>query len=242
VPGFSYNRYTVILALAVVALLTPVSLAAEGSAESGSVRTISVNGTGTVLATPDVASVRIGVESRNADVKRALSTTADRMKAVVAAVEAAGVAQKDISTVDYRVDFMQNDQQQSSATPRTGIYIVTDVAEVTIRDISQLGTILDGALGAGANDLQGVTFALANPAPVEKQARAIAFRQAYDRADQLAKLSGATIVRALKISEGGAGVAPSSPMLKAAVFAGAPPVNAGQLEVSVTVQATFQVK
>ena len=237
-----FNRYTVSLAFVVCALLAPASLAAEGSAESISVRTISVSGTGTVLASPDIATVRIGVESRNADVKQALNATADRMKAVVAAVKAAGVAEKDISTVDYRVDFMQNDQQQSSATGRSGTYIVTDVAEVTIREISRLGTVLDGALGAGADDLQGVTFALANPAPVEQRARAVAFRQAYDRADQLAKLSGSTIVRALKISEGGSGVAPSSRMLKAAVFAGSPPVNAGQLEVTVTVQATFQVK
>ncbi|HUX51091.1 MAG TPA: SIMPL domain-containing protein [Spirochaetia bacterium] len=237
-----FNRYTVSLAFVVGAFLAPISLAAEGSAESTSARTISVSGTGTVLASPDIATVRIGVESRNADVKRALNATADRMKAVVAAVEAAGVAEKDISTVDYRVDFMQNDQQQSSATGRTGTYIVTDVAEVTIHEIGRLGTVLDGALGAGANDLQGVTFALANPAPVEQQARAIAFRQAYDRADQLAKLSGSTIVRALKISEAGSGAGPSLPMLKAAVFAGSPPVNAGQLEVTVTVQATFQVK
>ena len=56
-----------------------------------------------------------------------------------------------------------------------------------------LSTEVDDALAAGADQVQGINFEISNPAPLEQKARAKAYRQAHDRAEQLATLAGVAL-------------------------------------------------
>lgn len=230
---------------------------AHGEREQGRVRSISVSGTGVVSAPPDVAVVRLGVQTRDADVGRALSAASTNMRAVTSALRRNGVAEGDITTVDYRVGFVRSPRLSdrggslppasgsSAGTPSpgspTGYYLVTDVAAVTIRSLSRLPKILDDALSAGADEVQGIGFEISNPASLERAARAKAYAEAHERALQIAKLSGVTLGELMSVSTGGGPVPTSGTVFRAEALA-APAVNPGSLEISVTLHVVYRIK
>ncbi len=243
---FSFNRrlvQTVVTILALLVYLLTLSPAfAEGAGEKGSQRTITVSGTGVASGPPDTAVVRLGVETRDPEVERALTEASARIAALTAALEGAGVASADIRTVDYSIGFVpqaRSGAPQSEVGP-AGYYRVSDAAAVTVRDLSELDTILADALRDGANQVQGVSFQIADPSPLEKRARAQAYAQAHARALQIASLSGVDLGRVLRVSAGGApGPAPQAGFRAAAI--NAPGVSPGTLEVSVTLQVVYEI-
>ena len=214
---------------------------ASGSAESHTnMRTISVSASGVASGPPDIAVVRLGVETRNDNVKRAINEAADRTQAIVASLESNGVAATDIQTVNYNLGFVQNQRpSNNTAGTASGYYRVSDVAKVTVRALDRLGTILDGALGAGANSVQGISFELSDSTSLEQKARAAAFDAARAKAEQLAKLAGVTLGPVLTVSAAG-----GSPVHAEAFrmqTAAAPAVNPGNLQVSTTLQVVYQI-
>lgn len=248
-------RAAVRAAVPLVCLLAVAAPAqAEGSGEHAQPRTISVSGTGRVTASPDMAIVRLGVETQSGDVGKAIEEAAARSKAITTALEGDGVAVKDIATVDYNVGFVQTPEGRSvggagrsggptgsgAGSGQMGYYRVSDVAAVTVRDLSGLGKILDGALSAGANEVQGVSFRIADSTPLEREARAMAFRDAHAKAEQIAGLAGEKLGPVLRVSVGGSPVPQAGGTFRAAAMA-APAISPGSLEVSVTLQAVFEI-
>lgn len=132
-----------------------------------------------------------------------------------------------------------------SATVRgmpAGSYLVTDMIQVTVRDMAKVGTIVDKAIAAGANRIEGVSFAVSDPLKLEARARQQAYADAHRRAEQLAKLSGVTLGTVQKITDVSRPPRPvSSPVRFLASNASVTPVNPGQYEVTVTLQVVFEV-
>ena len=121
--------------------------------------------------------------------------------------------------------------------------ILANVVEVTVRDLAVLGGVVDGALGAGATSLDGLTFRVDDPREAEHAARTAAIVEARARADVLAAASGVVISGVSDIVEGGP--QPTWPQPKAtrmlmAADAGTP-VEAGATEIAVTVTVTFRM-
>lgn len=237
---------------------------AEGTQQGKAARTISVSGTGQVLASPDMAVVRLGVETRDRNLTRALADATRRISAITASLESLGVAAKEIQTVSYNIGFVADTHgsgrpteppatmgsPSAGSTPSSpggqgskgpaGYFQVSDVAAVTVRELSKLGPILDGALSAGANRVDGVSFRIADPAPLEKKARAAAYRAAHEQALQLAKLSGQRLGRVLRIEAAGS----PGPVVESGFRAAlaAPAVNPGQLSVHVTLHVVYALR
>lgn len=218
---------------------------AQGSAEHSSPRTIQVSGYGSAAGAPDIAVVRIGVEHRSTEVKTALGETKRAMDAVLAAMRAAGVAARDIATVSYDVNFIPGDSSGGPGDRAAGAaagYRVGDVAAVTVRDLTNLGAVLDAATAAGANSIQGISFDLSDPSKLERQARDAAMSDAHNRAAQLAQLASVKLGMVLSISEAGGEPRTGGPSLRAAAFAGAPPVSPGELSVDVSVRVSYAIQ
>src|SRR5215467_10425107 len=136
---------------ALVLLLAQASLPAPNAP-----RTVRASGEGHVLAAPDVARVILGVEAQDQSLSRANADATARMKKVLATLEKASIAAKDVRTVRYAVDV-----QRSYEKPNPGLvvgYRVVNQVLVTIRDLSRLGGILDQILAAGANDIGGLSM------------------------------------------------------------------------------------
>jgi uncharacterized protein YggE len=200
--------------------------------------TVSVSGVGTVSVTPDTASVQLGVTVTEDTLAAAQTAASTQMEAVIDAVKAAGVADKDIQTSTYYVSVVQNYDSNGNPSEVTSFQVQNQV-NVVIRDISTVGDVLDGAVAAGANTIYGVNFYVDDSSAATSQARKLAVEDAHTRAQELAEAAGMTLGPVVSIVEGyssgpiygkGGGMAAES-------AAPSTPIQAGSstLEVDVTV-------
>jgi uncharacterized protein len=218
---------------------TPERLLVQAQAGADE-RAIAVSGQGRVLVTPDLATVVLGVEVRNASLATAQAEAATRANAVIAQLKAAGVAENDIRTVRFSVQPIVRYDEPSRQQIQEG-FLVTNLLHVTFRDIAALGARLDQVIQAGATTVQSVQFEVADPAAAVNQARERAVADARARAEHLARLTGVQLGAPLSISESGGPVMPV-PQRAAAPTAGvaAPtPIEPGQSEITMSVQIRY---
>lgn len=203
--------------------------------------TIVVSGTGRVAVQPDVADLRLGVTVTKPTVEAARGEAAATMDAILRAVDGAGISRADVRTAMLSVQ-PRYDYRDGRAPVLTG-YEIANIVEVSVRDLSVLGDVIDATLAAGATSMDALTFRLADPVPSEHDARRQAMAEARSRADVLAEAAGLTIVGVSDILEGQP-LRPPGPLAKAermALTADAPtPVEAGTLKVRVTVSVTYR--
>ncbi len=205
--------------------------------------TIVVSGTGRVAVEPDIADLRLGVAVSRPTVDAARSEAARVMDAILAAVSGASVTRNDVRTALLSVQ-PRYDYRESRAPALTG-YELASVVEVTVRDLTKLGDVVDGTLAAGATSMDGLSFRVADPAPAEAEARRRAMAEARARADVLAEAAGLVIEGVDDIVEGAPG-RPPIPYPKAERMALAAdvstPIESGSLEVAVTVTVTYHAR
>ena len=118
---------------------------------------------------------------------------------------------------------------------------------ITVRELSKVGAVLDAAIGAGANSIQGVRFSLAEPEPLQSDARAAAVTNARAKAEELAELTGVTIGHVVSVSEvvGNGGYYGSNfdslNSLKMGM-GGAGPITPGELELSLDLEVVYAIQ
>jgi uncharacterized protein YggE len=208
--------------------------------ESG---TIVVAGTGRVSVEPDIADLRLGVSVARPTVDSARAVAAETMDAILVAVADAGLERRDVRTtllsVQPRYDYRENRQ------PVLTGYELANLVEVTVRDLARLGDVVDGTLRAGATSMDGLSFRVADRAPAEREARMRAMAEARARADVLAEAAGLAIVGVSDIVEGVV-ASPPEPRYKAARMMvsedASTPVEAGSLEIAVSVTVTYRAR
>lgn len=161
---------------------------------------IAVSGTGEVTGTPDTLTMTFGVRIVDESVSTAVERAADRAEAVIAALEAAGVAAEDIQTANYsvhpRYDW-RNDTQTLIG------YEVTNSVVAKIRDLDAAGATIDAVTDAGGDDVtvSGVRFSIEDNDALVEAARQVAWEDALAKAEQLAELSGVALGAPISISE-----------------------------------------
>jgi uncharacterized protein YggE len=162
--------------------------------------TISVSGTGEVTLSPDTADLRLGVNVTATSVKAARATAAKSMTAVIAALKALGIADKDIKTswVSLQPTY---DYQSGTNPPRVTGYTFANSVNVTIHDLDKVGDAIDNSLAAGATSLDGISFRVADEAAAEAQAREAAMTDAKAKAQVLATAAGVSISGVASINE-----------------------------------------
>jgi len=221
----------------------PARRASTRRASPSTTGTIVVSGTGRVTVQPDTADLRLGVTVSGPSVGAARLEAGRTMEDILDALEEAGIDRDDVRTallsVQPRYDY------RDGRAPVLAGYDIANVVEVTVRDLAALGDVVDGTLGAGATSMDGLTFRLADPAHAEREARTRAMAEARSRADVLAEAAGISIDGVSDIVEG-APVRPPLPVAKGERMATAAdvatPVEAGTLEISVTVTVTYRTR
>jgi len=227
-----------------VVLLLSLLLAACGTGAAPE-RTLSITGTGTVHVVPDIVSLSLAVQTQDGDGARALAENNRRAQRLLAAVRNAGVADADMGTTFFAVT------PQPQYDPMTGnptgevIYIVDNTITVTLRDVSRLGELLQVAVDAGANNIQGVSFSVDDPSAAEDQAREQAMTDARARAEMLATAAGATLGAPISISTsvylpyvlGGYRVEAAM-----GIGGGGVPTTAGTMDVQVQVFVAYELR
>ncbi|MDJ0639578.1 MAG: SIMPL domain-containing protein [Paracoccaceae bacterium] len=203
-------------------------------------RQIIVSATGSVSAAPDMATVRVGVTHEARTASDAMRGVSDAAAAVLADIEAAGIAARDVQTSSLTLNPVR-DRRNNTERPGIRGYSASTMLTVRVRDLDSLGGLLDIVVGDGANTLNGLTFSIAEPEPLQDLARADAVRRANAKAQTLADAAGVTLGPLQSISEGGGAGAPQ-PMMRGAVMeAAAVPVAAGELDVQVSVTLVYAI-
>jgi len=203
---------------------------------------ISVTGIGKVSVVPDTALVHLGVELRAPSLVDATAQASRQMSAVLERVKALGVGERDITTVAYSVEPVTPPRRTEDETVRIAGYRVVNIAQLRVRDLTAVGRIVEAAMAAGATTIRGVRFTVAEPARPEAEARALAVRDAQGRAAQVAEAAGLRLGELVSLTEGAAVPRPLMERFSGTVSAAmAPgPVEAGQLEIVVTVNAHYR--
>jgi hypothetical protein len=205
-------------------------------------RTISVTGTGRAVVRPDLADLRLGVTITSPTVEAARAAAATAMTAIVARLKAAGVRDADIQTAILALS-PAYDYSANTTPPRLTGYTLANTVAVTIRDIDQIGEIVDGAFAAGATSLDRIAFRVEDQSAAETAARQAAVRDARAKAETLASAAGVSITGLATIVESVGPIPFTMPHGEVAMLArdASTPVEAGTNDVSVTVAATYLI-
>lgn len=221
--------------------------ASEATSELNHAETISVVGQGSTNIKPDIARVSIGVETTAETVSEAVEENEGKMESILAALKAVGIAEKDIQTTHYSIQFERYPEplpreigSESAGQPPQ--YRVSNMVNVTIRDLDKVSDVLDAAVEAGANNLWGVSFSVEDPELAEADARAAAIADAQGRAEALAELSNVELGPVMTVSEVIGGAGPMPVAAERAVVSGAGSISPGELEVSYQVQVTYFIE
>ena len=247
------NRITtaVFMGIAALGLLTAcasptVSASSPQQTSSGgsNPKTITITGNGSAFGKPDIATLQIGVSTRDADAGVAVNANTGKVDALMKTLKALGIEDKDLQTSNFSVN-AQQDYGPDGQPKGTVTYFVDNTLTVTVRDLNKLSDVLGQAVDAGANNIYGISFGVADTAALEAEAREKAVADAKARADQLAKAAGVKIVSIVSLSEGY--YSPIVPLPYAAGgradAASIPvPVATGQLQVNLQVNVTYEIE
>ena len=160
---------------------------------------LTAHGHGEIKVKPDIARLTAEVLTHDKHQAQAVQDNARRMTALVAAIKGMGVAEKDIQTQDYTVSPQYD--YSNGQTHLTG-YQVTNSVQVTLRDFTQVGALIDTVTQVGVNQLDGVSYDLSDRAAAQDQALSVAVRDARRRATAMADAVGVPLGSPLSLSDG----------------------------------------
>ncbi|KTT71483.1 SIMPL domain-containing protein [Sphingomonas endophytica] len=232
-----------VLSIAALPAAAQVALPMATVVPEGTV--LDVSATGRVSRTPDLATISAGVVTQAPVAANALSENARRMAAVTAALKAAGIAARDLSTSN--VALSPQYRYQDNQPPAITGYQATNSVTIRFRDIARAGAVLDALVRAGANQIDGPNLSLSDPEGALDEARTQAIGRARARAELYAKAAGLSVGRIVAIDEAGNndGGQPIRPMMMRASMGKAEADTAvlpGETDVTATVNVRFLLK
>ena len=232
---------SILAPLAVLALSAPAAGQTATAPLPADATLLSVSAQAQASRAPDIATVSAGVVTQAADGNGAMRQNAELMNKVLAALKAAGVAEKDVQTsgIHLQPQYRYAENQPPAITG----YQASNTVNVKLRDVSKMGRVLDALVASGSNQINGPSFGIDKPEPLYDQARLDALKLAQARAETYAKALGLRVRRIVSIGEGGGAVPmpmPRMAMMKAEAF-DSTPVAAGESSVSVSLDVVFEL-
>ncbi|MBC7769218.1 MAG: SIMPL domain-containing protein [Phycisphaerales bacterium] len=234
-------------AFAVMATFAAPQLAAaqeEGQAHAHGVQgtLLSVSADGSSEARPDMATINLGVTTDGQTAQAALQENARRMTSLTQALRRAGIAERDIQTSNVSVNPQQ--QYRENEPPLITGYQANNTVTARIRNVNNVGRVIDAAVASGGNTIHGVSFSHADQEAQLDIARRDAIAEARRRAELYANALGMRVHRIVAVQEGG-GYAPPMPMAMARMETAqdaSTPISPGEIETRVSVNVTFELR
>lgn len=208
---------------------------------------ISVSGEGVVAAAPDMAVISLTVLREAKTARAALDANSQAMADVLSAMWAEGIAERDLQTGAFSIQprwvYPKNKDGGREAPSIVG-YTVVNTLTVRVRDLDNLGAILDKSVSLGVNQGGNVIFSNDDQASIRAKARLDAVAQAKVKAEAMTSALGVGLGRITQISESSY-APPPVPMLRAemamAKEAEPVPIAAGENEYRITVSVTWEI-
>ncbi len=192
-------KFWKVMALTLVALLMLSPMQAFAEAASGGGAQVTVSGTGVVNMKPDTATITLGVSETAKGAVAAQTAVNKSIAAIKKALIKAGAKEVDISVSDLSVwgNYDYSDSQQQKLTG----YTASHTLNIKTADMELVGPLVDAALDAGANQLQGVAFSVKDDDEAYAQALKLAVEKAREKADVLAAAAGVTLGALTSLNE-----------------------------------------
>jgi len=233
-----------VLLVVILALIPGVAMAADPACPEN---LITVSGNGKVMTEPDIGLLTLGVRTEHADVRTAQEQNAMTMDEIITSLLAAGIPRQDIQTVSYNIYPVYEDKPWPLGG-NVKYYQVTSMVQVTVREVSRTGEILDIAVKNGANQVSSIGFSLSPEK--EKSLRATVLTQAVANArsdaDVAAAATGVTITGVKSVVVGSVYVPVAydnrySTTVEMKAGSGPTPIETGQIKVSAEVSITYLI-
>ena len=211
------------------------------SSISAQQRQIVVLGTGSVSVVPDLATMNLGVTTSGVNAGAALAENSKKMTAVIAAAKAAGIAGADIQTTNVNLSSQWN-QTPENERKIVG-YQADNTVNITLRDLANMGAVLDDLTKSGANSIGRLSFGIEDTAPLMDQARQAAIKDGRAKAELYATAAGVTLGQLRLIEEPQARVSQyRGGTVAAESFRSTVPVEVGELSISASVRMIYYIK
>jgi uncharacterized protein YggE len=234
----------VFAAAALLACAAGAAMAQTASTETDDnemTRSITVSGTGSVDATPDMARVQTGVITEAETAAQALSGNSQAMTRLIGGLKENAIEAKDIQTAAFRVEPRYTNPRDGQAPEINGYRVVNEV-HVVVRDVSKLGGILDALVKLGANQMNGLSFEVSKADTLKDEARKQAVANALRRAKLLAAAAGAEVGDVISISEDVVHGGPRPYAMARAAKADMVPIEGGSETLEARVTVTWALK
>lgn len=206
---------------------------AQGQAAQQTDKVITVNGSGAVATVPDRAELNFGVVSQASTARAALSANATAARRVVDALRAAGVAAADLQTQQIALSPRYNEQGNDIVG-----YTAHTSVSARIRDLARAGAVIDAAVNAGANTVDGPSLTRSDQTELYRTALRNAVADARAKAQALAAAGNVTLGSVVSVVEAGAAPMPVDERMAAA---DAPPIEPGTQRIEAMVTVTFAI-
>jgi uncharacterized protein len=210
---------------------------------------LTVSATAQVSIQPDQAIVRLGVLAESAEAADAQNGVNDVMQQILAAMRALGLPDRTLRTEELSLYPIYGNQRPVSdrgepQEPRIVGYRASNVVSVEVAELARIGEVIDAGIGAGANQLQGISFRARNDAGARAEAMRLAVEEARIQADAVAEALGVRIVGVREVVAGGYDVRPPMPYAGARLATAemaATPVEPGQVDITAAVTVTYEI-
>jgi uncharacterized protein len=202
---------------------------------------------------PDEATLTAGTESRAPTAAAALAANKLKTEHLLDAIKAAGIVPKDVQTegVSVGADY-EFETVNGRGTQHLVGYLARNTVRIKTRQIDRLVTLLDTLTAAGATNIYGPNFSIADPAPLRAEARKRAMVRGEAEASEYARNAGFRGVQLLSVQEGvsyrATDIVVTGSRIQAAAAPPPPPpppgggIELGQIETGVTLALEYRME
>ncbi len=226
----------ILAALCLLAAALSAPALAAPAAEQGK---ITVTGHAETTVAPDVAFVTAGIITTGADVETARGDNDKIMRRIIDALAAQGIAKSKIATSQFNLQPIYRSDARDGAPGAITGYRLQNSVTVTVEDLAKIGAVIDAAFQAGANQFQGLRFAVKDDGRLHDELLRKAVADGRHKAAVMAEALGVALGQPLSVSEAGRFMPMAASDMAFKSLAGGTPIEAGALTVSVDVNLVF---
>ncbi len=224
-------------------MMSPISLIAKSQAHEGSKpqRTLTLSAIGTIESKPDMATINTGIETEAVRARDALDDNNDTMARMMKSLRERGLEERDIATTQFTIQPRYQHFKTGRRSPKIIGYRVKNSLSITVRNLDELGGILDRLVTLGSNRMNGISFGLSDPDKALEQARKEAMQRVLAKAKLYAEAANVTLGPIKSISERTNRFTPRQMSFSAKRSRRSVPIAPGQHKTNVTVNVQWQL-
>jgi len=227
--------------MALAAVLPQPHASATQAGDKTLTPSMTVVGSGIVSAKPDMAQIQVGIVTEAPNAGKALDDNNQAMDKLFKAMDARGIAKKDVQTSSFNVMPVYKPVKPGGPQSQITGYRVSNMVRIKVRKLDMLGQVLDELVQKGANQVHGISFSVAETAPLLDEARRKAMADARRKAELYAKEAGVEVGQVLLIQEQTPRL-PVSPVMafdRLEAAGAAVPVAEGELDFGANITVTY---